>query len=208
MAGELWSKNRIDVASTRCRVFPIDSYTARDDVGTPVHHLNGACTLTRTSSCRSRRLGLHCGVRLSRWSNNLLVTPSGSIGLCFRLWSTSKDEFRVGDIVTDDKGAAVSALIAEVPNETAEESVVSSSDSGATVILADRYDRIPSTDSVYGLVFDPVLRRSYPNWQSDQTRTALAAYRTGSFRSAANVRPESVLARIDEDEDMYLIDPR
>lgn len=122
--------------------------------------------------------------------------------------TTSKDEFRVGDIVTDDKEAAVSALIAEVPNETAEESVVSSSDSGATVILADRYDRIPSTDSVYGLVFDPVLRRLYPNWQSDQTRTALAAYRTGSFRSAANVRPESVLARIDEDEDMYLIDPR
>lgn len=78
--------------------------------------------------------------------------------------TTSKDEFRVGDIVTDDKGAAVSALIAEVSNETAEESVVSSSDGGATVILADRYDRIPSTDSVYRLVFDPVFRQSYPNW--------------------------------------------
>lgn len=109
----------------------------------------------------------------------------------------SEGEFRVGDVVTDDEGADVPGLIVEVPGDTAEEYVVSSSASGATVTLADRYKRVPPTDPVYLLVFDPLLRRSYPDWQTAQQRAALAAYRTGSFRSAVKVRPESVLIRID-----------
>lgn len=113
---------------------------------------------------------------------------------------TSEDEFCVGDVITDDRGAAVPALIVEVANETAEQYVVSSSVSGATVTLADRYDRVPPTDSVYVMVFDPLLRRSYPQWQTDQNRAAIAAYRTGSFRSAAKVRPESVLTRVGANE--------
>lgn len=112
----------------------------------------------------------------------------------------SEDEFCVGDIATDDREAAVPALIVEVANETVEEYIVSSSVSGATVMLADRYDRVPPTDFVYVLVFDPLLRRSYPNWQTDQNHAAIAAYRTGSFRSAAKDRPESVVTRIDANE--------
>jgi hypothetical protein len=76
---------------------------------------------------------------------------------------SSEDEFRVGDVVTDDKGAAVPALIAKVANETAEQYVVASWMSGATVTLADRSDRLPPIDPVSVLVFDPLLRQSYPN---------------------------------------------
>ena len=73
---------------------------------------------------------------------------------------TSEDEFRVGDVVTDENGAAVPAvpaLIVEVPDKTAEEYVVSLSASGARITLADRYDHVPPTDPVYVLVFDPQL---------------------------------------------------
>lgn len=94
---------------------------------------------------------------------------------------TNDDGFRVGDVVTDDKGAAVPALIVEVANETAKQYVVSSSASGATVTLADRYDRVPATDPVYVLVFDPLLRRSYPNWQTDQNRAASQHTALGRF---------------------------
>ena len=43
---------------------------------------------------------------------------------------TSEDEFHVGDVVTDGRGAAVPALIVQMANETAEKYVVSLSVSG------------------------------------------------------------------------------
>ncbi|WP_336364905.1 hypothetical protein [Halalkalicoccus salilacus] len=116
----------------------------------------------------------------------------------------SEDEFQVGDVVTDAKGAAIPALIVEVLDKTAEEYVVSSSASGARITLADRYDHVPPTDPVYVLVFDPQLRRAYPDWQTDQHRAAIAAYRTGSFRSAARMRPKSLLTRINVDSETGL----
>ncbi|MFC7010059.1 hypothetical protein [Halalkalicoccus salilacus] len=80
---------------------------------------------------------------------------------------TSEDEFRVEDVVTDEKGAAVPALIIQVPNKTVEEYVASSSVSSTRRTLADRYDHVSPIDPVFVLVFDPQLRRTYPNRQTN-----------------------------------------
>lgn len=71
---------------------------------------------------------------------------------------TREGEFRVGDVVIDEKGAAVSALVVKIPDKTVEEYVASSSASGTRIALAGRYNHVPPADPVSVLVFDPQFR--------------------------------------------------
>lgn len=114
--------------------------------------------------------------------------------------STSATGFFVGGVVIDegDTGADLPALIVEALDQTAAEYVVSASIGGEQTAIADRCPRVPAEDSCYVLLFAPALRSNFPNWHQGTTGEILAAYRSGGFRSVAQVRPESVLTPIED----------
>lgn len=118
----------------------------------------------------------------------------------FSARSSESIEIFVGAVVVDDKGPDVPLLIVEALETTAAEYVLKSSVEGRTTTLHDRYPRASPDDPVYVVLPDSVIRRSFPEWREGDSREVLSSYRSGSFRQASKVLPESLLTPIEDVE--------
>lgn len=106
----------------------------------------------------------------------------------------------VGTVVIDrEDNSETEGLIVEVSDAPADEyGVRSNTGGGATITVADRNPEYPADDLVATVVFDPILRRSNPEWRENPMQV-VSAYRQGSFRSNAVMRPVSRFKAVSED---------